>query len=165
VPARFFATDGAADDLRLLPEHLRGHTGLAELAEVVEAEILAHFTHTQWQAGSYAFARDWPQDDTIAEGPLAGAYALGDGRYVALRGYHATPALAASALRDALRLEIASVLRWRLPAERRTPGVTSDSDGERAVSYSEAAASQQPFPATFPLHLRAFAIDPVAWSL
>jgi hypothetical protein len=167
MPARYFSTDGADADVRLLPSHLRGDRELAELAEVVEAEIVAQFTRGTFQDPIYAPRVSYGLPSPfLAEGPYAGAYDLGDGRFVCLRGYHDDPAQATAGLRDAMKREIAHVLRWRLALQRRAPGVTSESDGEQSKSFSDAAANGALFPpGAFPLHLRPFVIEPVTYSL
>lgn len=160
----YFDASQASDDLKLLPTHLRRDENLETLAAQVEAEIVAHYTTSTFDAPAYAWqAVDGWDGAVLVDGPGAGAVKLTDYLYVRLRGYAPDGTLAEAYFKEAMRREMADVLRWRLTQAKRNPAIASESDGDKSVTYVEDAA--ETFPASFPLYLRPFVVVDGSWSL
>lgn len=165
MAGRYFDTSQGSDDLALLPSHLRRDADLEPVAEVVEADILARYTISTFEAPSYRWlalpsGSGWLLDDGS---DLAGMVKLADYLYVRLRGYDPDPAFADANFKEAMRREVGAVLRWRLGQSKRDPAVTSKADGDVSVSYREGA--DEPFPPQFPMYLRPFVLQQGSWSL
>jgi hypothetical protein len=157
--APFFNPLPESPDLQLLPEGVRSDEELATIAAECEAAVLAVFVVTLPRAGA------WPEAATALNAAPYGAYALdaANGVYVCLRGYDPEPATCAALLREALKKEIAAVIRWRRTQWRADPQTASESDGGqggRAKSFRD--DKNAPFPPSFGLHLRPFDIRPPA---
>lgn len=159
---KYFNAGGADNDVTLLPIRFRDAQELPDLADVVEQEIIAFYTR------STHFDPIWAHRETswgtiIWSGPYAGAVKIADGLYVMLRGYAEDAALAELRFKDAMRREIAHVLRWRLPQGKREPGVESDSDGDRSTSFRDSADDR--FPTSFPAHVGPFVVSEPVYTL
>lgn len=159
----YFDAAQSSNDLLLLPSHLRRDENLVTLADVVEADIVARYTLSTYEGPAY-----WNQQGewgwTLAgAGEMDGLVKLSDYLYVRLRGYAPAADDAEAYFREAMRREIGAVLRWRLGQAKRDPAVTSDSTGDKSVSYREDAS--EPFPPSFPHYLSPFVLQDGSWSL
>lgn len=160
----YFDTRQASDDLKLLPSHLRRDENLETLVDVVTADIVARYTLSSFEAPAYTWVdAGWDGGYTLDGGELSGLVKLTDYLYVRLRGYAPDAANAEPYFRDAMRREVAQVLRWRLGQIKRDPAVESESDGETSKSYGEGHG--EPFPPAFPMYLRPFVLVEGSWSL
>ena len=128
--ARYFDTTNPAH-LALLPQAIRAHEELADVAAVAEDEVIEYFSLPAAVAPSGAVVRD---RGTAVE------------RHVCLRGYAIDAALAQAALAAALRREIAGVVRWRLAQRARKPLLTSETAGDPMTvkNYRDDAESRWP---------------------
>ena len=145
------------DDLKLLPEALRDQSDLAEIAERVEAEVIAAYEVSTYEAcGSGAV-------DTAVNKLDPAAVKVADYRYVCLRGYAVDAANADAGLAGALRKEIAFVLKHRLWQSRREVGLKFSIDSDRQRQYRENAEDQ--WPTGFGFWLRNYDVRPVNWVL
>lgn len=161
-PSGYFDAQEGSTDLAMLPTWLRESEELAGLAIVVENDILAAFTTSDFNGPAYAW-RQTAQGFVLDGGPLAGMVKIADNLYVALRGYAVDPSNAEAFFKAAFKKEIAAVLRWRLPQQRRDPGVTAASDGDKSLTFRDDV--DEPFPPQFPLHLRPFVVSETVWTL
>lgn len=153
--AKYFDANNK-QDVRLLPSWMREHADVADYAVRMTAEIVAHFTYTDFDGPAYGWelvGASWVQ----TEGPLEGMVKLTDNLYVSLRGYNVDPALADSFFADAFKREIAESIRWRMMNERRTATVDPDT--------TEGQAALEPFPSSFPRFLRPFVVEPVTYVI
>jgi hypothetical protein len=83
-----------------------------------------------------------------------------------LKGYNPDPALAQPALVDAIRREVASVIRWRLALHAKKPLITQESEpGNGKVARVYRADAEQRFPPDFGRAIRVFKLAPVAWGI
>ena len=155
----FFNPNPESPDLQRLPAGIRRDEELSVLAAECEAAVLAAFTITL-ASPVVGRAESYP----IVSPAPTGAYALDAtyGVYLCLRGYDPDPTLCAAALAEALRQEIASVIRWRRAGWRADPltQTESSSDGTKVVSYRD--DKNAPFPQHFGMYLRPYDVRPPA---
>lgn len=158
---RFFNPNPESLDLQRLPKAMRGDEDLSVIAAECEAAVLSMFTVTLIGALSLS-----PYALQVSSVPT-GAYALDatNGMYLCLRGYDPNPALCNALLAEALRQEIAAVIRWRRTGWRGDPLTQSESsnDGSKVLSFRD--DKNQPFPSTFGMYLRPFDVRPPATAI
>jgi len=106
VATYFDSTD--ADDKALLHASIRAHAELANVAALVEEEVLRHYT----------------LGDTAS------------GREVYLQGYTADADAADAALRESLRRTVGEVTSHRLRHYDKEPGLVRESRGGRSKQWS-----------------------------
>lgn len=163
--APYFEAQQGSEDLNLLPTWLRDSKQLPSLTVRLEAEIVAHFTMSDYDAPAYGWVlvgAHW----VMTDGPLAGMVKLQDNLYVALRGYavDADDVLAAdSFFKTAMKREIVDAVLWRIQAEKKDPGVSEESDGTTSRKYRDHA--QEPFPPSFPRFLRPFVVEEPSYTI
>ena len=151
--AKYFDANNK-QDVRLLPSWMRTHADVADYAVRMTAEIVAHFTYTDFDGPAYGWelvGADW----VMSEGPLTGMVKLTDNLYVALRGYNTDPALANSFFATAFKRELAEAIIHRMKSERR--------GGKQ--QEGETKESNEPFPTSFPRFLRPFVVEPVTYVI
>jgi hypothetical protein len=144
----FDATEPA--DLALLPEALRDHTDLANVAARVEAEVIAWFTVSTYR-GTDVDTAAWTLDPAAVE--------VADFHYVCLRGYAVDSDDADEELFEALRQEVARVLAHRLFQTKREPGLRFAIEGNLQKQYR--ADAEDLWPKPFPFRLRLYDVRPV----
>lgn len=146
----YFRTSGNPNDLGSLPQALRDHSDLANVALMAEADVLAHFTTDRLEWTSERSDPSWQEAVTLDEGTAVE-------RYVLLRGYHVDPTLAPTAFAAAFRRAIATVIRWRVAQDEKKPNVTSEASGSK-TSRSYRADAEHRLPPGFGLSLEPFRI-------
>lgn len=109
----FDPSNGA--DRALLHEDVRSHSALYDVAGQAENEVIRVYT-------------DYDSDGEVDE--------------VRLAGYDSDPALAGSALKDAIRRTIAEVVSWRLLHYDDDERAQSVSQGRRSVTYKDGGPSR-----------------------
>lgn len=144
-----------AEDLKLLPVALRDQQDLADIAARVEAEVIAEYEVSTYDAPSGVAV------DTASSLDPA-AVKVADYRYVCLRGYAVDSAAADAGLKEALRKEIAELLRRRLWQSRREDGVRFAIDSDRQRQYKPGAEDR--IPESFGFWLRNYDVRPVNWA-
>lgn len=156
----FDATQEA--DRALLPQAQRGYQDMANIAPLVEADVIALYTDVP-QPGSYepgapnAQVNENPGEDisTSSTGVQLRVY---------LKGYKVDASLADANLRLALKRTIAEVIAWRI--QQRVggePGLQSASgDGSKSKGFRERA--EDAFPVDWDRWLRPFAAGRAPWG-
>lgn len=142
------------EDLKLLPVALRDQEDLAEVAARVEAEVIAEYEVSTYDGSSGAGVDTSDRLDPAA-------VMVADYRYVCLRGYAVDSTDADAGLKEALRKEIAELLRRRLWQSRREDGVRFAIDSDRQRQYR--ANAEDRIPESFGFWLRNYDIRPVNW--
>ena len=164
MPAPYFNHE-EQEHVKLLPKALRTHGDLETVAARVEAEVIARYRYTTFGGPRYACQQTtcgWVVTDPFLEG----AVQIDDYVYVCLRGFATDAALANALLADALRREIAEVIRWRLARDAKDPGITSDAGGGdtwKPKQYRDDAEDR--FPPAFGALLRTFDVRPTSYTL
>lgn len=145
----YFRTSGNPNDLTLLPEELRDHTDVANIAAAAEADTIDRFTHPVTDPDELAVMLD---EGTAVE------------RYVWLKGYAVDPAQAIASLTTALRREIAEVIRWRAARAAKKANLVSETAGNPMTSKQYRDDAEALYPPTFGTALRAFEIRRIYWG-
>lgn len=144
----------------LLPEALRDHTDLANIALKAEKDVIEHFTREGGSPPTRA-----PYDpEGVYRYELTDDNGDGLGIYVYLKEYELDPEEADGRFADAMIREIAEVIRWQAVTAKLDPTVSSESSGVgRSKSYQP--DSRAMFPPQFPRYLGPYSTKPVAWAL
>jgi len=169
VSVYFDHTDPA--HLALLPVGMRRSTELEDLAPEVEQDVLNHYTRRQHDM-RYTVLQPVSAPPvgvaarpTFVFTPRGYATDIGNGALVYLAGYTAdsSDALCDPNLRNALRREVADVLKWRLAQLSHDVGVASVS-GQGGVTKSYREHADDPFPPHFGRWLKAYDTRPPNWA-
>lgn len=157
----FFNPQPESPDVELLPAALRRDEDLAAIAAACEADVLAAYTKT---VPSSSNVRGSSGLTGFAATDLSEAYALDftRGVYIFLRDYDPTVASCEPLLAQALKREIADLIRWRHRQWRADPLTASESagDGGKASAFRE--DKNRRFHESFGVHLLPFDIRPPA---
>lgn len=132
----YFDPAALVDQNLLAPEY-RAYADLANLAGVVEQDVIAYYT-ARAPDTLYTYRKSVPVGEATGAAGLA--------RFVCLRGYKASSQDSTTDpdLKDALRRTIAVVLEWRIMQRIRSQAISSTSVQGVSRTYFEQARSLWP---------------------
>lgn len=129
--------DLSTDGPLYLPKDVREADDVQLAVDMAEGDVLESFTQ------AFPFTYVQRSQVTVAAWAIpAGAYDLGDQRYLCLRGYD--PAAMPSALAVALKRTIAEIVPHTLTRIRHNPVLASESGGKQSRSFNSTLASPYP---------------------